>query len=328
MRRLVLAAVFWGAPALAEEALTDEPAERAQEPAEMVSVRPDPANSEVLDFADQLFEQGLGSSAYIEYLRYAQSNRDSPAGDEALYRASRAVSGLDLSTHYRWSADHVSDVHRPSFMLLAQNHRYRLAVDRWERGPVDDFLEEMDDPDLVKHDQELIYMNGWIQLSIGDYEAALSSFSSIDSPVLKTHAQATIDAIDARAIPTRSKGLAMALSMVLPGSGVVYAGGELSAGATSLILSGLTGWVTWLSYAEGQHVALTSLSALSFLSVHLMQVGAAGKAAESFNEDEVSRWFESTHEPHELTVSLDPEADLRLRMELGSVPEDSESGFE
>ena len=209
-----------------------------------------PHPDQALRFARSLSDQNLGLLAYPEYLRVADAHPKTPLADRALYEA--GMISMEIRSpveHYRWAAEQVTDAQRPHFLLLSQREIYRESLVGYSSVDVDTFVDTMQIPELSAYQDVQHFMLGSIHLYEDNDDAAVEQFGAIQDGAFRPAASTILTAIETRDLPKRHPKLAGLLSILVPGTGEMY-GGDVQAGVSNLLVTGLAGLGTWYAYGS------------------------------------------------------------------------------
>ena len=256
--------------------------------------------------------------AYPEYLRVADAHPKTHLADLALYEA--GLISIEIRSpveHYRWASEQVTDGQKYHFLLLSQREIYRESLVGYSSLDLDTFVETMQVPELALYQDAQRFMLGSIYLYEEHDEGAVEQFAAIDEGDFQSAASTILAAIETRELPKRSKKIAGLLSILVPGTGEMY-GGDVQAGVSSLLMTGLAGLGTWYTYQDpSSRWLFTGLAGLGTLTLYIRQIGSGVQAAESFNQQQRSEWLDRLMWSQQVTVELQEEdGDLGVRVGL------------
>ena len=95
-------------------------------------------------------------------------------------------------------------------------------------------------------------------------------------------------------------------------------GGDVQAGVSNLLVTGLAGLGTWYAYQDpNSRWLFTGLAGVGTLTLYIRQIGNAIQAAESFNQEQRQEWRDELMWAHPVTVELqDEDGTLEIRVGL------------
>jgi len=246
-------------------------------------------------------EDGESDAAIAEYRRVLSRFPDDSTGFEARYHIGLAYLNLE-----QWSlARRELDLAARAASSDRQNHRARLRLGQsyLSEGSPDqgetvlrDLLRNSHDHGAEPVTAAAHYWLGVSTLRQGQWVEASGWFRNVSRrfPEAKTAAGARQLETAARrgyGLPRRSPALATTLSMVLPGSGQIYAG-RFWNGLLSMALNAAAGYLTIDAFREDRRLDGTLLVTLVWSRFYFGGLQNAGRYAREFNRERAAEHLE------------------------------------
>lgn len=191
------------------------------------------------NFADYLYSLGNFPGAVYAYEQALFTEKDKARQDELKYKLALAYY---YNKEFQKAADILNGLVENASPEISQQAQLELAKKYIREGWFDFAALEFQDYAIAYADDSALYLAGWSYLKDYNYDKAASLFGTLSENSANYGLAAqklSVAALDGKKLPQKNPKTAQIMSMVIPGSGQIYAGAWQD-GIVSFLLNALT----------------------------------------------------------------------------------------
>lgn len=193
------------------------------------------------EFGDQLLRDGSFSSAVYTYERALFNETDSVKKEALTFKLAQAYY---KNKNFKRSSDLLNSLVENAHPAIQRQAQWELAKEYLQEGWFDFAALEFKDYASTYNDETAHYLAGWSYLKDNNYDKAALTFQSLTAERPSSNyglaaQKLSAAALKGKTLPQKSPKAAQVMSMILPGSGQIYAG-SWQDGVVSFLLNALT----------------------------------------------------------------------------------------
>ncbi len=222
------------------------------------------ANTDSLFYkADSLFAVQLFQEAAVEYERLVFDSEDTQTINTALYKKALSYKNLSLYSDAILCLKRINQ--ESTDTLFEKLVKYNLAVLHYLNWQYEMVIISAEGIESLNNDSissTIVFLKGLAHIHLNEYEAGFACIKQVfDSNSIPY-------TINDFKVHKKSKAFAVITSLLLPGTGQIYAG-QVKYGLYSFVFNALAAVVSFSFIANGYYIAGANVGIISFLRLYI-----------------------------------------------------------